>query len=137
MKGSKVILDTNIWVSLFITRRLSKLELLVYQNDLQLLTCHKLIDEMARIVKHDKIKRYLDEPFEVYIDAHFDLTTFVSIESRFESSPDPNDNYLFDLALQVEADYLVTGDKKLLAMESIENVQVISLRKFEEMLSGT
>jgi len=137
MKGSKVILDTNIWVSLFVTRRLLELELLVYENDLQLFTCHQLMDEVVVVIKHDELKQYLGEPFEAYIDAHLDLTTFVLIEDHFEDSPTPNDSFLFDLALQTEANYLVTGDKKLLAMEKVENVQIISLRDFKDLLSGT
>ncbi len=95
------------------------------------------MDEVARVIKHDKIKKYLNQPFEVYIDAHFDLTTFVPIEFRLEGSPDPDDNFLFDLALQAKADYLITRDKKLLAMESIENLRIISLRDFKDMVSGT
>jgi len=64
------------------------------------------------------------------------LTQPCEIELIFKDSPDPKDDYLFDLALQFEADYLITGDKKLLAMESVENVQVISLRDFKDLVSG-
>jgi len=137
MKGSKVILDTNIWVSFFIMAKLPQLESLVRDNELQVLTCHKLMHEIVTVIKRDKFKKYLKKSFETYINMHLDLSKFIRIELRFEGSPDPDDNFLFDLALQSGADYLVTGDKKLLAMENVENVQAISLRKFEEMLSGT
>jgi len=63
------------------------------------------------------------------------LTQFVDIELVFADSPDPDDNYLFDLALQHQADYLVTGDKKLLAMDSVDDVRIISLRTFEDLMS--
>jgi len=63
------------------------------------------------------------------------LTQFVDIELVFADSPDPKDNYLFDLALQHEADYLITGDKKLLAMESVDDVRIIFLRTFEALMS--
>jgi len=63
------------------------------------------------------------------------LTQFVDIELVFADSPDPKDNYLFDLALQHEAGYLITGDKKLLAMESVDDVRIIFLRTFEALMS--
>ena len=115
--------------------RLPELKTLIVDNELTVFTCHELIDELRDVLKRDKLKKYLHETEETYTDIHFDLTEFFTIEPRFEGSPDPKDNYLFDLALQHEAHYLVTGDKKLLAMESVDDVQIISLRTFEDLMS--
>ncbi len=63
-------------------------------------------------------------------------TTWMNLSLIFKDSPDIKDNYLFDLALQYNATYLITGDKKLLAMEAVENVQVVSLANFKELLAN-
>jgi len=59
MKGSKVILDTNIWVSFFIMAKLPELKSLVIDNELRLFTCDDLIDEIRDVLKRDKLKKYL------------------------------------------------------------------------------
>jgi len=59
MKGSKVILDTNIWVSFFIMAKLPELKRLVIDNELRLFTCDDLIDEIRDVLKRDKLKKYL------------------------------------------------------------------------------
>lgn len=37
------------------------------------------------------------------------------------------DNFLFDLAIQHQATHLVTGEKRLLALKELEEVQIIKL----------
>lgn len=86
-------------------------------------------------MNRDKFDKYLKAPIEDYIDIYSDLTQPFEIDLIFKNSPDPKDNYLFDLALQSKSVYLITGDKKLLAMETVEHVQVISLADFKEQLT--
>lgn len=106
----------------------------IIDNELIVYSCLELVDELTTVIQRDKFDKYLKAPRENYLTLHHQLTVFTEIELIFKDSPDPDDNYLFDLALQAKADYLVTGDKKLLA---VENVEAISLREFEDMVSGT
>ncbi|MFN0174973.1 MAG: hypothetical protein ACKVU0_10025 [Saprospiraceae bacterium] len=49
---------------------------------------------------------------------------------------DPKDNYLLDLSKTVGADFLVTGDKPLLNLDFYGTTQIISYRKFCELLEA-
>ena len=60
-------------------------------------------------------------------------TTSVTIRKMFSSCRDPKDNYLFDLAIQSKADYLVSGDRDVRETKT-EDVEVVSLTKFKEIL---
>jgi len=136
IENFKVVLDVNIWISYFIMGRTEVLADFIIDNELTVYSCPELVDELTNVIQRDKFDKYLKAPREDYLTLHHQLTQFTEIELIFKDSPDPKDNYLFDLALQTKADYLITGDKKLLVMEKLENLQVISLREFKELVSG-
>lgn len=130
----RVVLDTNIWVSYFISGRFVQLSALVFDYKLTLLSSPALADELAEVLSRRKFIKYLTLPVDDYVAFHHSLTTRLYPKIRFTDSPDPKDNFLFDLAIQYRAGYLVTGDRKLLAMPPLKQVQVISLTAFRELL---
>ena len=61
------------------------------------------------------------------------LTEFCETQALFNDCPDSKDNFLFDLALQGNAKYLVSGDKKVLETPvTSETLQITSLPAFKE-----
>jgi len=48
---------------------------------------------------------------------------------------DPQDNFLLELADEAKADYLVSGDKLVLALKEYKNTKIISPREFFDQLS--
>ena len=50
-------------------------------------------------------------------------------------APDPDDAYLIEMAIVSGADFLVTGDKALLAMRHVVTTSVVSARRFAAMLA--
>ncbi|MCO6439577.1 MAG: hypothetical protein J5I81_00530 [Nitrococcus mobilis] len=52
-----------------------------------------------------------------------------------ELSPDPDDNPILATAIVGGVDYLVTGDRRdLLCLGKVESVQIISARRFADLL---
>ncbi len=49
---------------------------------------------------------------------------------------DPQDNFLLELADEAKADYLVSGDKLVVAMKVYKNTKIISPREFFDQLSA-
>lgn len=47
---------------------------------------------------------------------------------------DPKDNFLLDLAVSSNADYLVTGDNDLLVLDPFQNIQIIRADEMEKIL---
>lgn len=58
----------------------------------------------------------------------------VTIKSTVELSRDAKDNYLLALAMDAEADYLVTGDDDLLVLERIGKTKIVRMAEFVEAL---
>ena len=50
---------------------------------------------------------------EEIIDLYTDITEFCNTIAKFKACVDPDDNFLFDLAIQGNTDYLVSGDKQV------------------------
>ena len=48
-------------------------------------------------------------------------------------APDPKDSYLLALAEAGQAEFLVTGDKELLALGSHKTTRIVSAREFAAM----
>lgn len=58
-------------------------------------------------------------------------TTFITITASFTQSPDPKDNFLFDLALQTESEVIVTQEKALIGFTA-SPVAIHDLKWFKE-----
>ena len=58
-------------------------------------------------------------------------TVLVKIMSRFTQSPDPKDNFLFDLALQTNSEIIVSQEKVLLNFEN-SPVVIHDIKWFKE-----
>lgn len=57
------------------------------------------------------------------------------VKSVVDASPDPDDNFLLALALDGQADYLVTGDKShLLFLKEFNGIPIIRLDTFLEII---
>src|SRR5690554_2258895 len=134
-KPGRVVLDTNIWVSYIIGGQLDEIAHLILDNNIQVYSCRELEEELKDVLKRDKFKSLLQFEHGVYVDFIRNLTLPVSINRIFNECPDEKDNYLFDLAIQSESAYLITGDKLLLRL-NIKKLQIVTLKASKEGLKS-
>ncbi|WP_209329503.1 putative toxin-antitoxin system toxin component, PIN family [Lunatimonas salinarum] len=126
-----VVLDTNIWISYIISGNLRELTAQKLTYRLQVFACKDLYAELEDVLNRQKIKKLLTYPVSDYLRLVQKLTTDFDIQSTFTGAPDPQDNFLFDLALQSESSLLVTGDKRLLAV-SVLGLSILTLADFRK-----
>lgn len=62
------------------------------------------------------------------------MSEFVGITERVKVCRDEKDNFLLDLCLSGNADYLVTGDADLLTLNPFKKTEIIDYRSFEKVL---
>jgi hypothetical protein len=134
MKTDRVVLDTNIFISLILSKRLN--ELVEWSKDHRTIiyVCPELIDELGAVLKRQKIKKHLTAPISDYINFVGRLTESVVIDQRFDRAPDIKDNYLFDLAYTVKSHYLVTNDFPLLNMKQVNKIKLVSLKDWKNLI---
>ena len=111
-----VIIDTNLWISFLIGKKLSVMRKLFTNSSIKIYACNELLDEFADVSSRLKIRKYItdDDVQETYklMDRY---CTFASIDKKSVSNVrDKKDLYLLSFAETVSADYILTGDKDLL-----------------------
>jgi uncharacterized protein len=134
-KPSKIIVDTNIWISFLIGKELQGLKELITSDKVRLITCEQLVTELKIVTTRPKLEKYFDK------EKIIELVTFLDIVSekvnlkRIESiCRDPKDDFLLALAKQGKANILITGDKDLLEIGVFGKTAILSVSRFKERI---
>jgi putative PIN family toxin of toxin-antitoxin system len=130
----KAVLDTNIWISAIIKGKMADLLGIAVSYDVEFLRCKQLDDEIKEVLGREKIGKYLTEPVSHYISIFESATKTVRIRHEFSGCRDPKDNYLFDLAIQAKAKYIVSGDRDVSETQVGSQIEIVTLTKFKEKL---
>ncbi|MGH2624149.1 MAG: putative toxin-antitoxin system toxin component, PIN family [Sphingobacterium sp.] len=131
-KVKRFVIDVNTLITIFITRKTDWLQTYVIQNALEIFIDNNLVEELARVLDYPKIKKWLPLNKRSYLTLVHSISTFVLAEGFDVQCPDPEDYYLYNLALYVNAKLLVSGEKALLEWQK-SPVETISLSKFKEL----
>lgn len=123
----RAILDTNLWISYLISKRLGMIDDLFERNELVLLFSEELLEEFVEVAGRPKFKSYFrDEDVDKPLGLFDDFGEIVDVTSKVDLCRDPKDNFLLSLAKDGAADYLVTGDPDLLVIGKFENTEILT-----------
>jgi putative PIN family toxin of toxin-antitoxin system len=125
----KIILDTNVWVSYFINARTDYLVRWIIDHDIAVYTSSELIQEIEEVLKRPKFKKQFPFPVRDFINLHRQISEEVHVTRQYDLAPDADDNFLFDLCKKVNADCLVTSDKKLLNYTASFGLEIITFNE--------
>lgn len=128
------VLDTNIWISYFLSGRLNEFYQSVVKKRIKIFTSENLIEEIAEVLHRKKVAKYLIGFKEDYIDFHKSVCVTIHPRPAGIQLPDPDDDFLIDLAIEAKAKSIVTGDKKLLAVRKVSTVRFQSFSSFKKEL---
>jgi putative PIN family toxin of toxin-antitoxin system len=133
----KVIIDTNLWISFLIGKRLAFLKSLLTNPQLTFFVCDNLLKEIQHISSKQKIKKYIGDndvkDTLVLIDRFCEFT--VIRQKSVSPVRDIGDLYLLSLADTVQADYIVTGDKDLLTLQTHNQTKIVTYNDFTKIIS--
>lgn len=131
----RVILDTNLWISYLISKRLSKIDELFEREDLVLLFSEELLEEFIEVAQRPKFRKYFStENIEDLLFLFDEFGEMVEVTSEVNLCRDPKDNFLLELAKDGKADFLVTGDPDLLVIKKFEITEMITYTEFEKRI---
>ncbi|MCB9227331.1 MAG: putative toxin-antitoxin system toxin component, PIN family [Chitinophagales bacterium] len=134
MRKSKIILDTNLWISFLITKNLNSLDKLIINGNIQLVFSNELLEEFVDVVSRPKFKKYFTKKdIEKVLKLFEEYGILVKVKSDVKICRDEKDNFLLNLSIDSKADYLISGDKDLLILEKIEKTKIIT---FSDFLNG-
>lgn len=136
MTNNKVVLDSNIWISYLLNKRLHILVEQVTKSNVELLSCQQLINEISSVLKREKFRKYISsDAIQEFITIHIKLCLFVSIDVIPDMLSDKKDNFLLALYHKGNASLLVTGDKPLMEEAKKKNINAATWAKFKEYIN--
>lgn len=132
---SRVILDTNLWISYLISRKLIKIDLLLEKGATRLIFSEESLGEFIEVANRTRFRKFFSEEDIIELLSIISLfVEIVEVRSKVEVCRDSKDNFLLALAKDSKADYLVTGDNDLLELESFEGTQIVTYAILEQVL---
>jgi len=130
-RKSKIIIDTNLWISFLLTSQYSKLDSLFIKGDVKLLFSQELLQEFIAVIQRPKFKKYFSsEDLDKLLVQIGNLAEFIEVKENVEICRDPKDNFLLALALASKATHLLTGDKDLLSLKTFGKTKILTLSSF-------
>jgi putative PIN family toxin of toxin-antitoxin system len=94
-----------------------------------------LLNEFIDVANRPTLKKYFSKSDIENLIELFDLNgTIIQVNPKINICRDFKDNFLLDLAIQGNADYLISGDKDLLTIEKIEKTKIITFKDFENIV---
>ena len=137
-KEISVVIDTNWWISLFLSKYKSPLTDLFLNKKLIVYRSYYLTQEICNVVIRPKFKGLFSiNYFEDFIERYEKSTTLINVISRLALCRDEDDNFLLALAKDAKADFLITGDKDLLVLKKFEITSILTLPEFLAKLNKT
>jgi putative PIN family toxin of toxin-antitoxin system len=136
----RAVLDTNLLVSYLLTHRPPIATLIddyLAREQFGLVTAVVLLEELDRVLGYPKLRRYYSEESRTRFVAL--IAALGEVIELPESVPsicrDPDDDWVIACAVVGQADYLVSGDRDLLALERVGEIPILSAAQFLEILS--
>lgn len=128
----KVILDTNIWISFLLGKRLSILRDIVDMEEVEIYVSDELLGELRTVVLRPKFLGKIEFQsililFELINAKCKMIEGYADAESAIR---DIKDLYLLSMAESIPADYLVTGDSDLLVLRNHQGTRIITFAEF-------
>lgn len=132
MPNEVFILDSNIWISYVITKRLQNLVTIIRDHHLTVLTSQPLVKEIQAVLSRPKFTRYINHAdINEVITLHLKLCRLVETEETADHLIDSKDNFLINLFNKGKATVIVSGDKELLKEAGGLGYNMMTLKEFE------
>lgn len=136
MGAVTVVFDTNVLVSALgfggtPLRALFR----TFEDDVTLAASAATLEELARVMRYERLPFTDADRAEFLAILDREATVVEPTEPVSVIDRDPADNAFLACAIAAEADYLVTGDDHLLALETFDELDILTPAVFLEKMS--
>jgi putative PIN family toxin of toxin-antitoxin system len=137
----RAVADTNVIVSAVLSKG-SPPDLILQhwrRGTFQLVTSAPLLRELDDVLGRPEIaRRHKWSPNEraAFVVSLSESAIVVAPEKQLDViAEDPDDNRVLEAAVEAHADYIVSGDRHLLELESYEGIQIVTPARFNAILA--
>ncbi len=132
----RVVVDTNVWISILIGRKVAQFVKILSQPEVQLVVSDQLLNEIIEVTSRPKFAKYFPQDKVQYL-----VSSLRQVGMSFPIQPpfpkrcrDGKDDYLIALAEESKADFIITGDADLLVLQHYNKCQMVTVAMFEAIV---
>jgi putative PIN family toxin of toxin-antitoxin system len=128
MPSARVIVDTNVLISrLLLPRSVAGRAVSRLVKHTRLLVSEDTLAELAQTISREKFNRYVSlEDRQEFFRLYARLAEWIPISTTLRACRDPRDDKFLELAVDGQAQLIVTGDKGLLELSPYRNIQILA-----------
>lgn len=128
----KVVIDTNIFISILIGKSFSDFYLYLFSGKVEILTTDEQVKEILDVVQRPKFSKYFSESdSKDLLSLIKNTSTYIRIENNIHDCRDEKDNFILEIAIKGKADVIVTGDLDLLDLHPYHGIEIIRYKEWE------
>jgi hypothetical protein len=139
----RAVLDANVLVSALIRPQGPPGQImlrLLEDRAFALVTSHAILAEVRRALDYPRVRKHLvasDEELDLWVASLGLIAEPVEGSLRLRAvAKDPEDDKCIAAASEGSAQFVVTGDAHLLALEAYEGIRIVTPRAFLTFLEG-
>lgn len=130
----RVVVDTNILVSALIKRGKPRKLVLKLLEEHTVILSRQMLAELADVLTRDKFAVKTPQ-IDKFLSILVRKSKIVTPSSRFKIiSEDPDDDIVLNTAYTGKAQYIVTGDRHLLALKEFKRIKIVQVTHMLESL---
>jgi hypothetical protein len=131
----KVVIDTNIWISYLLGKVSSHLDEYIVNESIKIITSEEQINELLCVINKSKfVKYFLKKDIEELLFLINKTCQLVKVKFKVNDCRDKKDNFILEVALSGDVDYIITEDKDLLVLDPYKNIRIIKYKDFLKLL---
>ncbi len=135
-KGTKVVIDNNVFISGFGWNGKPEEILKLLQDDhiVNYITS-EIFEELRRVISYPKLN--FSESLQIKI-LEFVLfhSECVEPEERISAvTEDPDDNKFLECSIAAKAEYIISGDPHLIKLKKFRTVEIVDVNEFLNIIS--
>lgn len=130
----RVVVDTNVLVSALVGHGKPRRLVLKLLGKHTVILSREMLAELADVLARDRFM-IKDSQLERYLSGLVRKSEIVTISTRFKMiSEDPDDDTVLNTAYSGKANYIVTGDRHLLALREFKGIEIVKVTHMLEIL---
>ena len=131
----RFVLDTNLVVSaVLIKQSISRRAFDKAGQEGQILLSMAVVSELNEVLKREKFNKYLLERERLsFLNVLVHEAELIQISETISACRDPKDNKFLELAINGQADAIISGDQDLLVLNPFREVSIVDPHQFLQM----
>ena len=136
----KVCLDTNVWISSILRGgNPARIIKMAEEDTLRVFLSSAILKEISRVLHYPKIQKILEgtgvTPLLI-IEKITEISEFLEPDFVLDIVPDESDNRILECATAVGVDFIISGDRHLTTLKSIEEIPIVTPAEFLSLMNN-